>query len=282
MERENRKKENNIAEVNKRKWMSILGFLASIALLTIAIFLSINEENKGRLANLENYKSTQNLVQMANSELSKNVNEVKKANSENIMTNKTNNSITENNDSKNTTTIETAADANTNTTVETDIDTKTSSVEEYEEDNENENENNNNNNNNKQFIKPVDGEIIKEFSMDSLVYSDTLQEWVTHKGIDIKVNKEEKIKASNKGTVLAIKNDPRYGVSVIIQHEGGYETIYSCLLNSDNVKEGDIVEQGQVIGVAGNSGVFEVADGTHLHFEILKDGEYVNPELYIK
>jgi murein DD-endopeptidase MepM/ murein hydrolase activator NlpD len=42
------------------------------------------------------------------------------------------------------------------------------------------------------------------------------------------------------------------------------------------------VSQGQVIGKMGNSGVFETSDGVHLHFEMQKDGEYVNPEIYLK
>ena len=130
------------------------------------------------------------------------------------------------------------------------------------------------------FIMPVDGEIYKNFSTDGLVYSDTLQEWITHKGIDIKAEKNTPVKATKSGKVKAIKNDPRLGTSVIIEHNGGFESVYACLLNADGIKVGDNVKQGDKIGEIGNSGVFEVADGSHLHFEILKDNENVNPELY--
>lgn len=68
------------------------------------------------------------------------------------------------------------------------------------------------------FSMPVDGEIIKEFAKDKLVYSDTLREWVTHTGIDIKAEKTSIVKASENGTIKSIKNDPRFGLTIVIEH----------------------------------------------------------------
>ena len=132
------------------------------------------------------------------------------------------------------------------------------------------------------FKMPVSGEITNGFAKDSLIYSNTLQEWVTHTGIDIKADKTTVVKASSDGIVKSIKNDPRYGISVVIEHTNGYESVYSNLLTAEFVKEGENVEQGQTIGTVGNTATFEIADSSHLHFEILKDGEYLNPELYLK
>ena len=109
-----------------------------------------------------------------------------------------------------------------------------------------------------------------------------MQEWVTHRGIDIQANVSEDVKACANGTVKSIKNDPRYGWSITIEHKDGFSTTYTCLREANLVNEGDSVEQGQVIGKVGNSGVFESADGSHLHFEMIKDGGYINPELYLK
>lgn len=131
------------------------------------------------------------------------------------------------------------------------------------------------------FKAPLKGEIIREYAKDSLVYSNTLQEWVTHNGIDIKADKTSVVKAASKGKVSSIKNDPRYGLTVIITHDGGYQTVYSNLLTSEFVVKGEQVETGQSIGTVGNSASFETADEYHLHFELLKDNEYVNPEVYI-
>ena len=68
------------------------------------------------------------------------------------------------------------------------------------------------------FKKPVEGEIKTDFAKDTLVYSNTLQEWVTHNGVDIKADKATVVKASAEGTVKSIKNDPRYGITVVIEH----------------------------------------------------------------
>ena len=129
------------------------------------------------------------------------------------------------------------------------------------------------------FIKPVEGDILKEFARDNLIYSETLDEWVTHNGIDIKADKATIVKAAADGKVVAIKNDPRYGITVIIEHDNGYETRYSNLLTAEFVNLGEKVTQGQTIGTVGNTGVFEIMNDPHLHFEILKNSEYLDPSL---
>ena len=132
------------------------------------------------------------------------------------------------------------------------------------------------------FQKPVDGEIMKGYAKDNLVYSETLQEWTTHLGIDIKAEKTTVVKAAEAGTVKSIKNDPRYGLTIVIEHNDGYETVYSNLLSSEFVVEGEKVERGQSIGTVGNTAAFEVADEPHLHFEILKDSIPIDPTTYMK
>ena len=132
------------------------------------------------------------------------------------------------------------------------------------------------------FVKPTDGEIICEFAKDNLIYSETLKEWVTHTAIDIKADKTSVIKASADGIIKSIVNDPRYGLTVVIEHDDGYETVYSNLLTAEFVVEGEEVTQGQTIGTAGNTASFESAMESHLHFELLKDGEYLDPSIYLK
>lgn len=132
------------------------------------------------------------------------------------------------------------------------------------------------------FKKPVEGEVIREFAQEKLVYSNTLEEWITHNGIDIKANKTTVVKASEAGTVKSIKNDPRYGLTVTIEHVNGFTSIYSNLLTAEFVVEGEKIKQGQTIGTVGNTATFEISDDAHLHFEITKDGNHIDPELYIK
>ena len=82
--------------------------------------------------------------------------------------------------------------------------------------------------------------------------------------------------------VKAIKNDPRYGLTVIIEHNENYQTLYANLLTSEFVSEGEKVKKGQTIGTVGDTAVYEIVDEPHLHFEIIKHGVNQNPVDYIK
>lgn len=132
-----------------------------------------------------------------------------------------------------------------------------------------------------EFSMPLEGEVVRSFAKDSLIYSQTLQEWITHLGIDIKAARTTVVKAAEGGTVTAIKNDPRYGLTVVIEHVNGFKTVYSNLLTTEFVSEGEKVEKGQTIGTVGNSASFEIVDEPHLHFEILKDDIQVDPNIYL-
>ena len=132
------------------------------------------------------------------------------------------------------------------------------------------------------FAYPVEGEILRDYAMEELIFSETLDEWTVHQGLDIRADRTTVVKAAEEGTVVAIKNDPRFGLTVIIEHQDGFKTIYSNLLTTEFVAEDEKVEKGQSIGTVGNSAVFEIADEPHLHFEMIKDGEYVDPKLYLK
>lgn len=133
-----------------------------------------------------------------------------------------------------------------------------------------------------EFVIPVEGEIMRSFAKDSLIYSETLEEWVTHLGIDIKADRTSVVKAAEAGTITSIKNDPRYGLSLVIEHTNGFKSVYSNLLTTEFVSEGEKIEKGQNIGTVGNSAAFEIVDEPHLHFEIIKDNVNVDPNLYIK
>lgn len=127
------------------------------------------------------------------------------------------------------------------------------------------------------FIMPIDGEIILEYANDKLVYSNTLEEWITHNGIDIKGEEAMPVKASADGIIKDKKVDPRYGNTIIIEHDEGYKSVYSNLSSLDLVKVGDVVKQGDIISGVGEGYGFEVEEGPHIHWEIWKSGININP-----
>ena len=98
-----------------------------------------------------------------------------------------------------------------------------------------------------------------------------------HSGIDIDANHGQPIVATADGKVTKASWHSSYGKTVVIKHELGYETLFGHL-SKITVKEGDIVKVGDVIGKAGSTGR---STGTHLHYEVIKDGKKVNPKQYL-
>lgn len=127
------------------------------------------------------------------------------------------------------------------------------------------------------YSKPLTGEIIKEYAMDKVIYSKTLDMWRTHPGIDISSKVGTEVRAIEKGKVVDIYKNAFYGYTVEIEHEEGYISLYANLDENVLVKRGDNVKKSKVIGKVGTSAAGENKDETHLHFEILKNGENVDP-----
>lgn len=127
------------------------------------------------------------------------------------------------------------------------------------------------------YIMPIEGEILKEYAIEKLVYSETLGMWKTHPGIDIKANLNDNVKSASDGIVKSIEKDSFYGNMVKIIDNAGYTFVYSNLDSDIRVKQGDNIKQGDIIGIVGVSATGELADETHLHFEIIKDETQVNP-----
>jgi len=270
----------NNREEDKVKWGKIISFLVAILLLGIAIAISMTNEKKVSEASYNSIKSAENntsiiQTEQASTELSKSINQVMGINQ--IQENKKS-EIEEKNINK--TKVNTIENTLVTSTNEAKIENKVV-VEEKKEVNETDNKGEDTIVK-PEFIFPVEGEVIKEFAKDNLIYSETLEEWITHNGIDIKADKATIVKAVADGTVKSIKNDPRYGLTVTIEHTNGYISSYSSLLTAEFVKEGEKVTQGQTIGTVGNSAVFEVSEDNHLHFELIKDGSNINPEIYLK
>lgn len=128
------------------------------------------------------------------------------------------------------------------------------------------------------YIMPITGEIIKEFAVEKLVYSETLGMWKTHPGIDIKAELGANVKSASNGTIQSVDKDSFYGNTVKVLDSDGYTFVYSNLDNDFDLKEGDQVKQGDIIGKIGVSAQGELLDQTHLHFEVIKDETQVNPQ----
>ncbi|HZK27379.1 MAG TPA: M23 family metallopeptidase [Thermoclostridium sp.] len=128
------------------------------------------------------------------------------------------------------------------------------------------------------FILPLEGKIITDYAMDKLLYSKTLDEWRTHSGIDIEGPRGDAIKAVADGYVKEIKEDPCYGITITIDHENGYKSIYSNLASASMVSVNQKITAGDAISSVGNTAKFECADPPHLHFEMYKNDKLIDPK----
>ncbi|OIK10641.1 peptidase M23 [Bacillus sp. MUM 116] len=119
----------------------------------------------------------------------------------------------------------------------------------------------------------------KEEQVAALVHYDN--QYVPNTGIDITMKNGETfdVVASLSGTVTKVSEDATLGNVIEIEHEKGVITQYSSV-NDMKVKVGEEVKQGDVIAKAGQS-LFNEKAGTHVHFEIRKNGVAVNPDTYI-
>jgi murein DD-endopeptidase MepM/ murein hydrolase activator NlpD len=108
------------------------------------------------------------------------------------------------------------------------------------------------------------------------VPSDTRSE--AHPGVDVAVPIGVPVRASGGGTVLQAGEDPEYGTFVLLEHPEGYQSKYGHLSRT-TVVAGQVVEAGLVIGLSGNSGR---SSAPHLHFEIRRGGEPIDPRTMLK
>lgn len=136
------------------------------------------------------------------------------------------------------------------------------------------------------FIRPVDGQITKDFTRDVTTFSEskTLGDYRAHSGLDFKVEKLTKVRAVADGTICSVEDNAN-GITVEIAHgNDGLVTRYAGLSKQglEDICCGLKVKANEIIGLVGDPIQSECEDGAHLHFEVLKNGKSVDPIPYLK
>lgn len=126
------------------------------------------------------------------------------------------------------------------------------------------------------FARPVKGKVITDYSGDELIYNEGLRDWRTHSGVDLEAKQGEQVVAASNGVVGRVY-DCNLGHCVTIDHENGYETVYANLSEDTTLKKGDEIAEGDVVGLVGDTALGDATDVPHLHFEIIYNGNNVNP-----
>lgn len=122
--------------------------------------------------------------------------------------------------------------------------------------------------------------LLKGFSDTEIQYNKTLNQWEAHKSCDL-VASDLSVFAVESGTITAVENNFAFGTIVTITHRDGFVSTYASLADNVPVKKGDTVTKGQKIGEASDTAENESSEGKHLHFEMFKNGNKVDPSNYI-
>lgn len=131
-----------------------------------------------------------------------------------------------------------------------------------------------------QISYPSGNTVSKEFSDEKLVYCKTLGDWRAHEGTDFKAEVGSEVKAITSGTISDIYEDPSYGTTVVISHDGNFTAYYSGLGKNLNVEKGKRIKSEEKIGII-DKVPCEVLEGSHLHLMINKDGKFIDPILIL-
>lgn len=129
------------------------------------------------------------------------------------------------------------------------------------------------------FLLPAEGSLAKKHDATAQVFSNTMQDYRVHLGIDITTEEAAPVYAAADGTVKKIWEDVRYGQCVAIEHGGECVTVYKNLAVTleEGIKEGAKISAGALIGAVGDTAMVEIADDPHLHFEMTVKGLAVDP-----
>lgn len=130
------------------------------------------------------------------------------------------------------------------------------------------------------FSLPVSGEIVIDYSDSVPVFSQTMNDYRTHLGVDILSPLGTEVKAVADGVVTNVWKDPFMGTCITVEHSGNAVSVYKNL--DPEVKDGIIigasVKAGDVIGAVGESAMNEISEEPHLHYELKVDGKHVDPK----
>ena len=112
--------------------------------------------------------------------------------------------------------------------------------------------------------------------MDTTVYFKTLRSYRCNPGILIAAEEGENVLAAYEGVVESVSEDKEHGTTVTVIMGNGYKAIYGQLMNV-TVAKGDTITTAQNIGEAAAPSSYYTEEGTHVFFELMKNGVPINP-----
>lgn len=128
----------------------------------------------------------------------------------------------------------------------------------------------------KGLLWPVTGNVIMNYSMDRVIYFETLEQFKTNPAIIIDAEVGTEVLSAAKGKITSITNEDETGLTVTASIGNGYSLVYGQL-EDVSVEVGDIVDEGEVLGKVAEPSKYYSVEGSNLYFQVLKDEETMNP-----
>ena len=131
------------------------------------------------------------------------------------------------------------------------------------------------------LVWPVEGKVILPYSMDTTVYFKTLRSYRCNPGILIAAEEGENVLSAYEGVVESVSEDKEHGTTVTVIMGNGFKAVYGQLMNV-TVAEGDTITTAQNIGEVAPPSSYYTEEGTHVFFELMKNGVPINPMILMQ
>ena len=131
------------------------------------------------------------------------------------------------------------------------------------------------------LLWPVSGNVIRKYSMDSLVHYATLAQWKVSPAMLISAKEDEEVSSAADGIVTAIEETDETGITVTTSIGDGYNLVYAQL-GDLTIEVGDSIEKGQIIGKISKPTRFNSVEGSSLYLQLTKGEDTLNPMLCLE
>lgn len=128
---------------------------------------------------------------------------------------------------------------------------------------------------------PINGEIVKDYCVDKLVYFPTLKVYKANPSIFIRGKEGDSVKSASKGIVKKVGKDVELGEFIEVDIGSNYTLLYGQLKDI-TASKGDILSEGQAIAKIASPSSYYTEEGTHLYFQVKENNEEINPLVFLK